>query len=993
MKRVQWVLRSPGRAVFGWLGLVMLGGGLGGMLPPGCFAQVNVLTYHNDLARTGQNLNETKLFPGNVNTNSFGRLFFQPVDGDLYGQPLYVANLAIPNQGIHNVVFVATEHDSVYAFDADSNAGSNAVPLWQTSFINPAAGITAVPGADEYNQISPEIGITSTPVIDLGSSTLYVDAATKEVVNGTSQYIHRLHALDLATGAEKFGGPILIQATVRGYGYGSDGSGNLPFRGYWELNRSGLLLLNGVVYLAYASYADAGWFHGWVLAYHAQTLQLLGAFNATANGQEGGIWEAGAAPAADADGGIYYVTGNGTFYPSTGNYGDSFLKLALGVNGLQVVDYFTPFNQGLMAVEDLDLGSGGTVALPDSVGSAAHPHLLVGSGKQGTIYLLDRDNLGKFNATNDGQIVQELTTLPGVYSSPAYFNNQLYYLASEDSLKAFALTNGLLIPTPVSRSAAAFGFPGATPSVSANGTKRGIIWVLQTDMANLGGRATLHAFDARDVSRELYNSSQAGSRDDPGGAIKFTLPTVANGKVYVGASGRLSVFGNGAWAPAPIFTPNGGVFTNSVRVSLSDAAANAQIYYTLDNTVATTNSPLYSAPFTLATPTVVRAVAVASGALPSAEVIAFFSPAPAATALAGFGGNGAGWTLNGGASATQDVLTLTDGLPGEFRSAFFNTRRVITHFAARFVFRSLVGAGKATFVLQNSTNGPNALGLSDLGYGGITPSAAVVLEVELGGEGVAFTDTGLASAGSLGNGLSTLPLDLAAGNPVLVVLTYDGSVLAEHLADLNTGQTYDTNYVVDLAAAVGGANTAYVGFTGASGSTVAVQTIDSFTFGPYAPPSVALLNPQDGAVFSAPTNLAITASASELGGGISKVEFFQGDFKLGESALAPYTFLWTNVPAGGYALTAVATDYQGLKQVSGSVGIVVTPPALSVSYLGGQMIVSWAGPVDYLLETTDSLAPPVVWATAKEPHVTGPQQTTVTVSAGSGARFYRLRPF
>ena len=954
-------------------------------------AQVSVLTYHNDLARTGQNLNETTLTPANVNTNTFGRLFSYTVDGDIYGQPLYVPNVAIPGKGTHNVVYVATEHDSVYAFDADSNAGTNAVPLWQNNFLNPAAGVTSVPGADEYDQIDPEIGITSTPVIDLSSGTIYVDAATKEVGGADGEYVHRLHALDLATGAEKFGGPVLVQAHVLGMGAGSDSSGNLPFVAYWELNRSGLLLLNGVVYLTYASYADAGFFHGWMLGYDAHTLALVATFNDTPYGTDGGIWQAGCAPAADANGSIYCITGNGSFYPAFGNYGDSFLRLALGSGGLQVQDYFTPFNQADLAFQDLDLGSGGPVLLPDTVGSATHPHLLVGAGKQGTLYLLDRDKLGHYNAAGDSQIVQELTgVIPGTFSTPAYFNNQIYYLAVSDSLKALSFTNGLLNPTPSSQAIRSFGFPGATPAVSANGTNDAIIWTLQTDTAGFGGRATLHAYDAGNVARELYNSSQAGSRDDPGGAIKFTVPTVANGKVYVGGASRLSVFGLARWSHPPALTPGGGLFTGSVQVSFGMAGPQAQVHYTLDGSAATSHSPVYSAPFTLTNSTVVRAVTVATKSLPSAEVIAFFAAAPAAALLAGFGGNGTGWTLNGGANVSGDVLTLTDGWPGESRSAFLNTPQSITNFAARFLLRTAVGASRVAFVLQNSPSGPSALSQGCLGFCGISPSAAVAFDVETGDPGYSFTDTGLATGGNLESLASTLPLDLGAGNPVLVALRYDGSVLNQYVADLNTGLTYETNYVIDLGAAVGGTNTAYIGFTAASGLITSAASIESFSFGPDQAPSVAILQPAAGAVFTVPQNVEIDVSATGFDGCVTNVQFFQGSLPLGQATFPPFAFLWTNVPTGTYALTAVATDNLGVTIPSTPVNIVVAPLILGVSRHGNHMILSWSSTVNCVLQVTTNLVPPVVWVPASQPRMIDAGQTTVTVPFGAINQFYRL---
>jgi len=826
----------------------------------GARAQVNVLTYHNDNARTGQNLNETTLTLANVNSNTFGKLFAFPVDGQIYAQPLYVPNLAITNQGTHNVVFVATEHDSVYAFDADSNTGSNAAPLWHVNFLNPSAGVTTVPSADVgSDNVAPEIGITSTPVIDLAGGTIYVEAKTKEVSGGVTNYVHRLHALDISSGVEKFGGPILVQASVPGTGDGNDGAGHVPFNGLRQMNRPGLLLANGRVYVAYASHGDNGPYHGWVLAYDAQTLQLTAAFNTTPNGGLGGIWQSGDGPACDPLGNLFFLTGNGTFAPGSGCYGDSVLKLS---PTLSLSDYFTPSDQQTLNNGDLDLGSGGVLVLPDEVGSTNHPHLLVGAGKEGRIYLLDRDHLGQFNSGGDQVVEEFLEPVGGEWSfnTPAYFNQTLYYLGAGDVLKAFAFSNGLLVTNPVSVGGTTFGFPGATPAVSANGTNNAIVWVLQTDAAP-SGSAILRAYNATNVAAELYDSTQAGARDNPGGAIKFSVPTVANGKVYVGTASQLSVFGNGAWTATPITTPGDGVFTGSVLVNITNSTPGAQIYYTLDGSVPTTSSALFTAPFTLTNTTIVRALATGTNSWPSDVALAVFVASTPATTIAEFGGNGAGWMLNGGAVVTNNQLTLTDGRLNEARSAFFNTRQPVTGFQAQFIYQSTGGADGATFVMQNAAAGSAALGAAggSLGYGGISPSAAVEFNLYSGqgGSGSRYGTNGVTGGYS-----STSPLDLGSDDPILVNLNYNGSVLAEHLVDLNTGQTWDAAYNVILPADAGGTNV-WIGFTGATGGVASGQWIRGFSFILNTPPvATPAIDPNGGAFTNA---VLITLSTSTPG--------------------------------------------------------------------------------------------------------------------------------
>jgi hypothetical protein len=506
-----------------------------------------VATYHNDNARTGQNTIETVLTPDNVNPARFGKLYSFPVDGYVYAQPLYMPQVAIPGNGIHNVVIVATQHDSVYAFDTDSPTPA---PLWRVNFLNPDAGITTL-SPDDVNasDILPEIGITSTPVIDVASNTVYVVAATKE----SGVFYHRLHALDMTSGAEKFGGPRVIQASYPGNAQDAD-DGVLSFSSRFQLQRAALLLSKGKVYVAFASNADSGLYHGWVIAFDATTMRQVGAWVSTPNGYQGGIWMSGCGIAADQDGNLYMSVANGPFdaygeEPGS-NFSDSVVKLKPGAHGIALADFFTPFNQANMAKDDLDLGSSGVVLLPDQPGS--YPHLAITSGKNGHIYLLNRDTLGGYSVglKNNPQAVQEVSgQLRQQMGTPTYWNGRLYFGAGisphKDSIKAFALRNGTLSTAPVSQTAAIYHLTRSTVSVSANGNGNGIVWAVDNDAYYdpHQGPAVLHAYDAKNLDRELYNSNQCLARDNPGQASKFTVPTVADGKVFVGAANQVSVYG------------------------------------------------------------------------------------------------------------------------------------------------------------------------------------------------------------------------------------------------------------------------------------------------------------------------------------------------------------------------------------------------------------------------------------------------------------------
>lgn len=513
---------------------------------PSPTSSVNVLTYHNDNARTGQNPNETVLSPGNLNSGTFGKVGFLSVAGLVDAEPLYVSQLAIGGAN-HNVVFVVTEQDMVYAFDAD-----NFAQLWQKSVL----GTNETPSDDHgCSQITPNIGITSTPVIDLSAGphgAIFLVAMSKDS-NGS--YHQRLHALDLATGAEQTGSPKDIAATFPGSGANSS-NGQVIFDPTLYAERSGLLLLNGTVYLAWTSHCDNGRYTGWVMGYSESSLAQVNVLNVTPNGSEGSIWMSGGGLAADASGNIYFLDANGTFdttlsgsgMPINGDFGNSFIKLSTAGNSLSVADYFAMHNTVAETNSDLDLGSGGALVLPDFSDSTGKTvHLAVGAGKDANLYVVNRDSMGKFNPNNDAAIYQEITNVLGqtVFATPAYFNNTLYYGAVGQNLIAIPISNARLMVPPSSHTSAFFTYPGTTPSVSANGNSNGIVWAVQSE----GSPATLHAYDATDLSKELYNSDQAGTRDQFGDN-KFITPMIANGKVYVGTPTGVAVFGllNGATA-------------------------------------------------------------------------------------------------------------------------------------------------------------------------------------------------------------------------------------------------------------------------------------------------------------------------------------------------------------------------------------------------------------------------------------------------------------
>ncbi len=577
---------------------------------------VHVTTYHNDNARTGRYAKETFLRPattgdpGTVNKDVFGKVSSLKVNGDVYAQPLFLSGVPVDGKAA-DVLYVATQHDSVYAFDVGTGK-----QVWRTPFLDGPA-VTTIPIADigDCDNIMPEVGITGTPVIgvvnenDLTTGTLYVVAKTKEkLADGTFACVQRLHALDVVKGNERPGSPKLIASqviggnpiqtvTIDGSGTGSndpqddgkpgdnDGNNHVRFFALTQNQRPGLLLSKGVVYVTWASHCDITPYHGWMIGYDAKTLELVSVFNATPSGGRAGIWQSGAAPAADAAGNIFFSTGNGTFdtelnrprRPKRGDYGDSIVKLAPdptstptspSINGwgVKVVNYFTPFDQTMLGVapQDIDLGSGGVLLLDNDLAPAP---LLVQAGKKAVIYLINRNNMGKFVPSGD-TIVQriprepcDLSVVGDVFGMPALFKATLYIagapLRVKDNMpiggnpltpqpvKAFRIRGGRIDVTPASQTTVGVPWHTHAPSISADGEQAGILWIIECDEG--GGPAILHAFDASDLSKELYNSEQAQvggiPRDRAGVGLKFTVPTIAKGKVYVGTSGGVTVYG------------------------------------------------------------------------------------------------------------------------------------------------------------------------------------------------------------------------------------------------------------------------------------------------------------------------------------------------------------------------------------------------------------------------------------------------------------------
>ena len=815
----------------------------------------NVTTWRYDITRQGQNTGETQLTPANVNAAQFGKLYSYEVDGQVYAQPLYVGGLTIAG-AVHNVLYVATEHDSVFALDADRNQ-----QLWKASLIDTAhgaaAGATSVPSGDlGSNDIVPEVGITGTPVIDAAAGTLYVVSKTKE----SGAYVSRLHALDLLSGNEKTGSPVVIKGSVAGKGIGTVG-GMIAFQPEWELNRTGLLLFNGQVYVVFAAHGDNGPYHGWVFAYDSTTLKQTALFNTSPNGKGNGIWHSGAALPADTVNGvprIFFTTGNffntetGAAsptppYTNTQNYSNAVVRADVANGALQISDVWTPFDQVALSASDSDQNSGGILLLPDQAGT--YPHELIQVGKNGRIEVLDRDNLGGYNTTYNN-VAQELSgQIKGLWSTPAYWNGNVYFWGSGDTLKQFSLTEGKLSTTPKVNGTITSGFPGVSPVITSNGINDGILWAVRTDAYNSGGAAILYAFDATHVATQYYSSTQNAARDTAGKAVKFQVPVINAGKVYVGTQGQVDVYGELAAAtptvPTPTLSPAPGVYASEQTVSISDSLAGATRYYTTDGTPPTTSSIRYTAPFVVSATSTIRTFAAATGYNNSAEESGQYTIGTAATIDFSNGFAGAkGLTLNGSAANSDDSrLQLTTGKTTSAGSVFFNTPVNIQTFTTDFTIQ-LSGtaplADGVTFTLQ--TVGPTALGPTGggLGYGpdhvggtgGIPHSVAVKFDVyNNAGEGTDSTGVYVNGASPTIPAVNLTPSKvlLSSGDTISAHLAYDGTYLYLTLKDPINNSVYVGRFAIDIPKTIG-ANTAYVGFTGGSGTLIASQKVLTWSF-------------------------------------------------------------------------------------------------------------------------------------------------------------------
>lgn len=762
-------------------------------------------TQRADANRDAAYSSEFYLTPSNVNQNQFGNLFSYNVDGFVAAQPLYAPSVNISGVGVVNVVYVATMHDSVYAFNADT-PGTGA-PLWQVNFLNPANGVTTEPvsalGCFAVTNFTEE-GILGTPVIDPATNTMYLVAKTQEVTGGVTSYVFRLHALDITSGAEKFGGPTVITASV------TSGKTQVTLNYQYDMQRPALLESNGSVFIGFGSNGCDRNAHGWLLAYGASTLQQQAVFNSSAAKTWGSsIWMSGVGPAADSEGNIYIVTANGTFDLNTGgsDYGDTIMKFTFNGSAFTVADYFTPFNQAMMSSGDLDLGAGGAVILPDQ--PSGPPHLLVTAGKTGTIYLVNRDNMGKYNSTTD-QIVQELpAAVGGIWGAPIYWNNAIYFAGRQDYIKAFPFINGVISTTPVQTQ---YGYSlQGIPSLSANGTANGVLWLVR-EVSSSSSVMELSAFNASTLQTyltEVFNTQQNSSRDALGTAPHFVTPAIANGKLYVGTNTQLKVYGlfpelnpstgnnQTGTVNAPITltaqatNPYSGAALANVAVTFSDGGRGGSFNPTTVNTNSTGNATTaYTLPETSGSISITAAssgystatfsetanagapavIATLSGSSQSG-VVATTLPAPLVVTVKDLYGNLVGGAsvsysdggLTGSKFTPNPAVTGTNGqassvytLPTVAKSGYAVTASSGSATSATFHETSQAGAPAS----ETTTGGNKQTGTR----GTTLPKALVVSVKDQYGNGVTNTAVTFTDNGAGGSFSTTAPLTNSSGN-------------------------------------------------------------------------------------------------------------------------------------------------------------------------------------------------------------------------------------
>jgi fibronectin type 3 domain-containing protein len=897
----------------------------------------NVLTFHNDIASTGLNSTETILAPTNVQVGSFGKLFTTSVDGQVYAEPLIDTGVTIASgvntkpgaPGVHDVVFVATQHDSLYAIDASQTGGA---VLWQRTFSSTtnsggninntlsASAITSVPSGDvNTGDISPEIGITGTPVIDPNTNILYVVVKTKETIGGVANYVQRLHAINIADGTDVTN-PAMIGYTNNGntnntsiYVYGSgDGHVTDPYNGTGkqvvqfnalrEAERGALNLVNNQIYIEWASHGDNGPYHGWVVVWNIANVQnagfnftnaITGVFCTSPNNGLSGIWQGGGRLAFEANGSAFYFeTGNGSGgaptlnasgFPSNANYNEALVKVVADSSstptsqnpngwGLKVADYFIPYNVAALDNADSDFGSGAAMLLPDSAGLPGHPHLMVASGKEGKIYLIDRDNMTNSTITmeqhfdpNNDHVLNAVpdgsghntppVQLGGSLSTAAYFNGKIYWVSGYSSYAySYVINSNATLSSTSQTVVNNFGYLSGSVIVSANGTTNGIAWVMDRNLNEI------HAYDATTLATELWNSSQKpGGGDNVGTVNKLSTPTVANGKVYVGTSNSLVVYG---LVNPPTAVPNAPVLS---ATALSGSSVN--LTWT-DSTMSPNNATGYkieqstdNMTFTQVTTAPAGATSIAIGALSPLTTYYFrirgfnalgnsnYSNTANATTTSqvalldfsgGFAGSTSTLTYNGSAKINGTKAELTDGGGNEAGSVFSTSSVDITKFTTQFNFQISPGSSTAdgfTFCIQGVGN--TALGASGgaLGYQNIGSSVAIKFDLyNNSGEGV--DSTGLYANGAAPTNVGSIDLtstgvDLHSGDIFQVVMNYDGTTLTVTIEDTVTNKSATQNYTINIPTTLGG-TLGYVGFTGGTGGLVATQDILSWTYTPTA---------------------------------------------------------------------------------------------------------------------------------------------------------------